>query len=322
MNKTLFTSKKFFITAAVLFVIFVLLAALPFYKPGYTITFMSSIFWYLILTVAWVLFSGPTGYLSLAVAAFFGIGVYTSAILGGHLPFPIVVLIGGGLSFMVALLVGALTLRLRGVYFIMFTFGLGELIRNVVLVAELGITHTRGRPVISIDQLVVYYYMFGILLLLLLTMFLLNRSRYGLALKSIGQNEEAAAHVGINVTLLKVIIFGVSSFFMGTAGAVMATRWTYIDPGIAFSYGYSFMAVAMAIFGGVGQIYGPIIGSVIFTYLEEILITKIPELYYIIFGTILVIAVMYMPNGFVGVIQKAIQSWRKGRTGGEEHAHS
>jgi branched-chain amino acid transport system permease protein len=102
--------------------------------------------------------------------------------------------------------------------------------------------------------------------------------------------------------------FGISAFFMGAAGAVMATKWTYIDPGIAFNPFYSFMPVLMAIFGGMGQLFGPVIGAVIFTYLEEFLITRVPELYMLIFGSVMVGAILYLPDGVVGFIQK---QWKR-----------
>jgi branched-chain amino acid transport system permease protein len=121
---------------------------------------------------------------------------------------------------------------------------------------------------------------------------------------SIGQEEEAAEHTGVNVVMVKVIVFAVSAFFMGAAGSVMATKWTYIDSGIAFYMLYSFMPGLMAIFGGMGQLYGPVIGAAIFTYLEELLITRLPELYMLIFGIILVISILYLPDGLVGLIQK------------------
>ena len=230
---------------------------------------------YIILTVSWVIFSGPTGYISLAPAAFFGVGIYTSAILGKALPFPIVVAIGGVASFCLAILIGALTLRLRGIYFAIFTFGLVMLIANSLLFYEIHVTGTRGRFVMVKGYDTIYYYMLGIFVLLLITAFLIKHSKCGLALRSIGQDEEAAAHTGVNVAL-KVITFAISSFFMGAAGAVMATKWTYIDPPIAFNPFYSFLPILMAIFGGMGQLVGPVIGAAIFTYLEEFLITRFP----------------------------------------------
>ena len=263
---------------------------------------------YIVLTVSWVIFSGPTGYISLAPAAFFGVGIYTSAILGKALPLPIVIGIGGLASFCFALLVGALTLRLRGIYFAIFTFGLVMLIAHFMLFWELHVTGTRGRFVMVVDYNTVYYVMLIIFVMALVAAYLIRRSKYGLALQSIGEDEDAAAHTGINVTRLKVITFAISAFFMGAAGAIMATRWTYIDPFIAFNPFFSFMPVLMALFGGMGQLYGPVIGAAIFTYLEEFLITRFSELYMLIFGSILVFAILYLPGGLVGLVQ----DWRKG----------
>ncbi|MGD8984375.1 MAG: branched-chain amino acid ABC transporter permease [Desulfobacteraceae bacterium] len=315
MGITTLTSKKSLVWWAINLIIFILLAFVPLYAPGYAVVLLISILMYVILTVSWVMFSGSTGYMSLAPAAFFGVGIYASAIIGVKLPFPIVVGIGGLASFCLALLVGALTLRLRGIYFAIFTFGLVMLMAHSLLFWELHVTGTRGRFVIVMGYNTIYYYLLGIFVLLLLTAYLINRSRFGLALQSIGQEEDAAAHTGVNVTMLKVTTFAISAFFMGAAGAVMATKWTYIDPFIAFNPFYSFMPVVMAIFGGMGQLYGPIIGAAILTYLEEFLITKFAEVYMLIFGAVLVIAILYLHDGLVGLIQKL---WRQ--ISGRKHA--
>ena len=307
MDLTTVTSKRL-LFLGLLFLVFILLAFLPLYGSVYTVILVTAIFMYIILTVSWVIFSGPTGYISLAPAAFFGVGIYTSAVLGKVLPLPIVICIGALASFCLALLVGALTLRLRGIYFSIFTFGLVLLIQQLLLWYEVRITHTRVRFVIVVNNTTIYYVMLGILVILLLAAYLIRRSKYGLALQSIGEDEEAAAHIGINVTVLKTIIFAVSAIFTGAAGAIMATRWTYIDPYIAFNPLFSFLPVLMAIFGGMGQFYGPIIGAAIFAYLEEVLLTRFPYYYMLIFGIILVVAILYLPDGLVGLVQK----WRKG----------
>ena len=298
-----FTSRKGLIPG-LLGLILVLLATLPLYASGYTPILMTTILMYIVLSVSWTLFSGPTGYMSLATAAFFGVGIYTAAFLGEVLPLPVFIAAGGLASSIVALLVGALTLRLRGIYFAIFTFGLVLLIAQILMFWELHVYETRGRFVIVIDYNTIYYAMLGIFVVLMLTAYFIRRSRWGLALQSIGENEEAAAHIGINVTLVKVINFALSAFFIGAAGAAIATRWTYIDPGIAFNPLFSFLPVLMAIFGGMGHLYGPVIGAIIFAYLQEVLITRFSELYMLIFGLILVIAILYMPNGLVGLIQK------------------
>lgn len=309
------TSKKLLLPGS-LFLVFILFAFLPLYGSVYNVILVTAIFMYIVLTMSWVIFSGPTGYISLAPAAFFGIGIYTSAVLGKILPLPIIICVGALASFCLALLVGALTLRLRGIYFTIFTFGLVLLIQQLLLWYEVNITHTRGRFVILVSNTTIYYVMFIILVVLILTAYFIRRSKYGLALQSIGEDEEASSHTGINVTVLKTIVFAVSALFIGAAGAIMATRWTYIDPYIAFNVLFSFMPVLMAIFGGMGQFYGPIIGAAIFAYLEETLITKFPYYYMLIFGIILVVAILYLPDGLVGLMQK----WRKGDIA-EQHAN-
>jgi branched-chain amino acid transport system permease protein len=108
--------------------------------------------------------------------------------------------------------------------------------------------------------------------------------------------------------MIKTVIFALSTVFMGVSGVLMATRWTYIDPRIAFNALYSFMPVLMAIFGGMEKMYGPVLGAVIFTLLEEILVTKLPYHYMLIFGLVLVISILYMPHGIVGLIR----GWVKG----------
>jgi branched-chain amino acid transport system permease protein len=308
--------KRYFLPG-LLIVILIVLAALPRHIPIYTVILLSAIFMHIVLTLSWATFSGPTGYISLASAAFFGAGIYTSAMLGNVLPLPVVVVIGGLVSFCLALLVGALTLRLRGIYFAVFTFGLVELIKHLLLWWEMSIMGTRGRFVIIVDSTTVYYVMLAILTILLVTAYFIRRSKLGLALQSIGEYEEAAAHTGVNVNTLKTVTFAVSAIFMGATGAIMATRWTYIDPYIAFNPLFSFMPVLMAIFGGMGQLYGPILGAAVFAYLEEFLITEFPYLYMLLFGIILVVSVLYLPNGLVGLVVGLVQRWRRGSQGGQ-----
>jgi branched-chain amino acid transport system permease protein len=280
------------------------------------VVLLITILMYIIITMSWTIFSGPTGYISLAPAAFFGMGVYSSAVLGFHLPLPGLIILGGLASFCLALIVGALTLRLRGIYFVMFTFGLVELLLHFVLWWEVNITGTTGRVVPTVDNMTVYYTVLIIFVTTILTAYFVKHSKFGLALRSIGEYEEAAAHIGINVTAFKILTFAISAFFMGAVGAIMATRWTYIDPRIAFNPLISFLPVLMAIFGGMGRLYGPVIGAAVFAYLEEILITRFPYHYMLIFGVIMLVAILYMPDGLVGLIQKV---WKRGsRT---EYAH-
>jgi len=316
MNSVKVISKKSFLPG-LLFLIFILLATLPLYGSLYNVVLFTAILMYIVITVSWTIFSGPTGYISLAPSAFFGVGIYTMAILGKELPLLLVVVIGALVSFILALLVGALTLRLRGIYFAIFTFGLVVLIKELLLFWEVTITRTRGRFVVLESNNIIYYVMLAILVILMFTAYFIRRSKFGLALQSIGQSEEAAAHVGVNVTWVKIITFAISALFMGAAGAIMATRWTYIDPYVAFNPLFSFLPVLMAIFGGMGQLYGPVIGAAIFAYLEEKLLTRFPYYYMLVFGIILVVVILYLPEGLVGVVQKL-----RRRISGGERAHT
>ncbi len=294
-----------------LLLLLVAAATLSFYASSYTVIMVTNILMYVILTVSWVLFSAPTGYISLATAAFFGIGIYTCAILGSHLPLPLVILVAAAASFVLAAVVGALTLRLKGVYFAFFTFGLVELVKNALLWYEVNITGLRGRFVVSSDSTTIYYVILVILVVLLLTSYQLGRSRLGLALQAIGQAEEAASHIGINVSAVRTLVFSLSALFVGAAGAAMATRWGYVDPYIAFDYTYSFTAIAMAVFGGLGTLHGPVLGSVVFAFLRELLITRFPYIYMLVMGLVLIVTILYLPQGLVELIGMAGKPLRR-----------
>lgn len=304
-----------YVSLAVLAVVFVFLVVLPSWYEGYNLTLLTEIMKFVILTVAWVMFSGPSGYMSLATAAFYGLGFYLAAVFSGELPFVVILMMAGAGGFIVALIVGALTLRLRGVYFCIFTFGLVLLIDQVVREVERVVSGTRGRFVVTEPVETVYYAMFAVCVLTIVVAWLVKRSRHGLALSSIGQYEEAAAHSGINVVRTKVLIFALSAFFMAMAGAVIASRRAYVDPGVAFNLNQTFLPVLMALFGGMYNLAGPVIGAVVFAFLRERLLTSFPEVFMLIFGAVMIIAVLFLPGGIVGLFQ---QIWRKirGRIGG------
>jgi branched-chain amino acid transport system permease protein len=304
-------TKKYSLFAGFI-VILLLLISLPSYASSYRVIFVTNILMYVILTLSWVIFSGPTGYISLATAAFFGIGVYTSAVLSGTLSLPFVIIIGALASFCLAFVVGSLTLRLRGMYFTMFTFALVQLISNFAHWYEVNVTGTVGRLVLALDSTIIYYSILVVFCLVLLASHFIKRSKFGLALQSIGESEEAAAHSGINVTLVKVTTFAISAFFMGAVGAVMTMRWSYVDPPTAFDIRLSFMPLLMAIFGGMGNLFSPIIGSSIFAYLEEILTTKFPYYYMLLFGGAMLLVIVFMPHGIEGVFRK-LQKNNKGQ---------
>jgi len=291
-----------FLLAVVIF-----LSVLPVWYEGYRLTQLTEIMKFIVLAVAWVVFSAPTGYMSLANAAFFGIGFYMASALSGTVPFLALIVVAGAVAFILALLVGALTLRLRGVYFCIFTFGLVLLISNVVREVERQISGTRGRFVLTESIDTVYWTILGVCVLTILVAWLIRRSRHGLALTAIGQYEEAAGHSGINVVRTKVLVFSVSAIFMGMAGAVIATRRAYVDPTVAFNLDQSFLPVLMALFGGMVYLAGPVIGAIVFALIREELSTTWPEMFQVIFGAILIISILFLPGGIVGL---AVDIWR------------
>lgn len=282
----------------------VLLAIAPRVVPESMAISLITVLMYAILTLSWTMFSGPTGYVSLATAGLFGVGVYVCAVLRDRLPIELIVVLGGVGAFVVALAIGMLTLRLKGVYFILFTFGVAALIRSSTAWWETHVNETVGRHVTGADNQVIYLLLLIIFALALATGFLLRHSSPGLALQGIGENQDAAEHIGINVTRLKVWTFAISSALMGMTGAVMATRFRYIDPSIAFNPLISFLPVVMAILGGVSKLYGPLIGSTILVVLQEFLITQYPYVYLLLFGVTLVVVVLWLPGGLVELAQK------------------
>ena len=306
MDISKFKSKKFLLVAGLVLAILVFLVTFPTYGSNSEVGIWVTILMYIILTVSWVMFSGTTGYMSLAVAAFFGIGMYTAAFLypksGPLLPLPAVVIMGGLVSSVFALLTGLVTLRLKGMYFAIFTFGFSVLLYHLMVYYELQIIGYRGQRLTPITNVTAFYILVIVMVLTLLVAYLIRRSRLGLAMQSIGESEDAAAHMGVNTTMVKVITFAISAFFMGAAGAALAPKWEYIDPSVAFNTFYSFMPVLMAVFGGMRELYGPVIGAAIFAYTERTLRLRFPYYYMLSFGIALILIIIYLPGGLTGLV--------------------
>jgi branched-chain amino acid transport system permease protein len=268
-----------------------ILAPLPVVAGSYWMALCVNILMYATLATAWALFSGPTHYVSLATAAFFGLGAYTMAFLGEKLPLALVYPAAALIGAVVATVVGLSTLRLSGVYFVIFTFGLAELVRQVVTWAEAKFGGTVGRFVfIDVNQQGIYWMLLGLLAIVLLVGFAIQRSRLGWALRAIGEDETVARHSGIDTNFSKV--------------AIMAPRWTYIDPSIAFNPIISFQVLIMALLGGATRLYGPILGVVPLAILFEILQANFPNSFSILLGVTFLIIVYFVPNGVVGLIDQ------------------
>ena len=297
------SARQFTLGAAAAIVI-AALAAFPLAASGYHLALAISLLYFTVLATAWALFSGPTHYISLATAAFFGIGAYTTAVLTDFMPWPLVLLAAAVVGVIVALIVGLSTLRLSGIYFVIFSFGLAELIRQLVAWYEINIHGSVGRYIFAdTTSEGIYLRLLALVVMVLGAGWLIRHSRLGLAVRVIGQDEAVASHCGIDTTRAKLVLFAVSAGFMTVTGAVMAPRWTYIDPAIAFNPMLSFEVVIMALFGGAGTLFGPLLGAVPLVLLFEVLIATFPNYFSIVLGAVFVLIVYGLPNGVIGLLQ-------------------
>jgi branched-chain amino acid transport system permease protein len=201
------------------------LACLPLYAGPYGVTLMIGLTGYVVLATAWGMFSGPTRYVSLATVAFFGIGAYTVGVLSETLPYPLVLVVAALIGLAVALVVGLSTLRLAGVYFVIFTFGLAELIRQIVTWYEVNVTGTLGRYIfLPVTPEGIYWQLLALAAVTFLISFAVGRSRIGLALKVIGDDQVVALHCGIDITRIKLALFSISAVIITLVGANQAPR--------------------------------------------------------------------------------------------------
>ena len=293
--------------------ILVILVFPPYFLSVYYLSFLRNLLMWIALSISWHFFSGYTKYISLGSAAFFGIGLYFTAkylqlsIVGDFpvLPLPAIVLLAGLVTFALALVIGLVTLRLRGIYFAILTFSVNIVVSNAILWWEITITGTRGTYFPLFDTQTAYYAIFACTIVTLLLTTLLRRSKFGLALKMIGECEEAAVHVGVNASLYKTLGFAISAMLMGLMGGCFATRLSgYVNTDMAFESLYSFMPAVMTLLGGMGTVYGPIIGSITVSLLSEYLRVTLTHYFLIILGLILIAIVIFMPDGIMGIVEK------------------
>ena len=258
-----------------------------------------------VMATAWALFSGPTRLVSLASVAFFGVGAYTVAVVGDTLPWPAVLALAISIAVALALVVGFATLRLSGVHFVIFTFGLAELVKQLVTWYEVNVTRSLGRYVfLDISQHDILWQLAALLALVLVAGAWIRRSRLGLAMRVIGADETVARHVGVDTALAKQVLFAVSAGFIALTGAIVAPRWTYLDPAIAFSPTISFEVVIMALLGGANRLWGPLAGVIPVALLLEVLGARFPNTFPIVLGVAFLVIVYLLPDGVAGALER------------------
>ena len=280
-------------------------ACVPWLVSDFLVSVALTCLMYVALATSWSLFCGATRYLSLATSAFFGVGAYTSAILLNTLPWPLVILSGAAIAALVAIVMGAAVLHLRGTYFAVLTFGMTELIRHAITYFEKQISGTVGRVLMEVpSNQVVYLTVLAIAALSVIVAVWVRASRFGLALSGIGSDEQRTQTLGVHTRRVKIAGFAITAAFAGAVGAAMAVRWTYIDPHAVFSPFIGFQTVLIALIGGAASLAGPLVAAIVFSVLAETLRLQLPYAYMIILGVLLILSVLFLPNGLAALWQR------------------
>ncbi len=293
-----------------------LLALVPLFGSNYVLSLFIVLYANVALATAWAFFSGATRYISLATAAFFGVGIYTLAILHVYVSIPLAVVGAAIVGFLVALVVGLSTLRLRGVYFVVFTFGLTELVHQVLNWWEIKINKTVSRYIFTdVSNVNIYETLLAVTLITIVGSWYVSQIRLGFALRAIGEDETVARHTGVNTTRVKILCFALSASVMALVGAVLALRYPYIDASIAFNNTWSFQVLIAALLGGAGRAWGPAMGAVPLVLLSEYLAGSFPHHFSIALGLCFVVIVYFLPGGITRLIERFLHSLKAARAG-------
>jgi branched-chain amino acid transport system permease protein len=300
---------------------------------------------FIIAAMSLNLLLGFTGQLSLGHVAFFGIGAYTSALLSlgfdvhilpditvGLAPQPVWLAMLGGATVagLTGYVIGKLSFRVRGAYFVIVSISFAEVVRLVALNwVELtqGPMALNNIPALSLDFGVIevsflrkpafYLLVLAVTVGCYVIIARLVHSRAGRAMIALRENESLAMSVGIDVTHYLVVATIVSAAMAGMAGALYAHYIRIVDPDI-FLFIYTVTMVIMVITGGKGTLAGPLVGGALFGFLPEVLRAMAiePEMQWIIYGVLMVLVVYFLPQGIVPAIERYHARWRRSSAGG------
>ncbi|MEH7113198.1 branched-chain amino acid ABC transporter permease [Neobacillus niacini] len=239
---------------------------------------------------------GITGQFSIGHAGFLAVGAYVSAIITMkfELPFVLAIIIGGIVATLAGLIVGIPTLRLRGDYLAIATLGFGEIIRIVFL----NIDYVGGAAGMMVSNMTTWTSAFVCLVITIIVIVNFTNSRHGRACIAIRENEIAADAMGINTTFYKVVAFAIGSFFAGIAGGLFAHNFYIIQP-TNFGFLKSFDILIFVVLGGLGSLSGSVISAILLTIISTYL-QQYPETRMIIYSLVLVVVMLYRPQGLMG----------------------
>lgn len=305
------------------FVMLVLVAGIaltaPLFGSAYIQRFLTEVFMYTALAYAWNLLGGLAGYVSFGNVAFFGIGAYTVAYLTAHqiLPLGPAVVVAALLAGGFAAVIGLPILRLRGHYFAIVTLGVAEALRQIASVANDvtggGVGILVPSPEGATDDRTRLFY-FAFLAVAVLTMALtalVMRTRLGFGLRAIRASEEAASSLGVDTTAVKVVAFILVGIIGGICGGLFAPWTIYLDPPTAFNLELSVLPVVLTLVGGIGTLWGPMVGAIVVLITGEILWGTFLELHSAFLGVVLVLTVLLLPRGLVSLSAMTRGWWQR-----------
>ena len=256
------------------------------------------------LALSWDLVA-RTGQLSLAHGAFFGLGAYGVGLLAPELGTLPALLLGALLAGLSALLLGAVALRLHGLYFAIASLAFSEVLRTLAL----KLPFTGGPIGLPVPPalggawpLAPYFLGLGVLLLAVALSLWAERGAFGLAQAATRQSEAVARVLGVRVVRVKLLSLFLGSLTAGLAGGVYGMKTLFLNPYDAFSLARAVEALVIPIFGGLYSTLGPLLGGVLLVSLEQALRLWIQEGYLVVYGGILVLAILFLPKGLLGLL--------------------
>jgi branched-chain amino acid transport system permease protein len=293
--------------------IFIALLFVPLAHPeGYYYRTLCMIFLWIGLASAWNLTSGFTGYIDFGAVGYFGIGNYVTALFmtKANIPFFPSIVISGILSGFIAIFIGRYTMKLRGAYFGIATLAFAEAAKQIVLEFDRTFkvnffegSHGITLPIAHDD--VFFYYTFLIMVSLVVSLvFVINRSKFGYALKAIKEAEDSAELAGVNTRRYKVLVYSLTACLIGIIGGINAYWSTYISPLDVFSVLHTINMIIMALFGGTGTVFGPVVGAFVLSVANEVIGSRLLYTWLLMLGVILLLVVIFLPRGIIGSISR------------------
>ena len=287
-------------------------ALLPLWSGTYVLAVARSVLTYMALAISWDMLL-RSGQISFGIAGFFGLGAYATAlgVLRAGMSPIVSILFAGVFAAAVALVLGSVILRLRAVYFSITTLALAEIFR---VVAHNAGDWTGGAEGLVLPGLVfggeakaLYWVILGAVVLAVVASELFERTRLRPALTAIRNNEVSAASSGIHIFKYLVIAFVVSSFLQGIVGGVQVQGYGFASPDSVFDANYTLLPLAMALLGGMHGTPGPVIGALLLGVAAEFLKLKIPYGHYLVYGVIILLVILFMPQGLWGLVRGRVR---------------